>query len=314
VRAHETLRDGEPDARAAGRARPRRVVAPEEVEHAPSGELRDAVAGVVDRDEHAAVVRLRENGDRAAVGRVAHRVREQVKQHALDLLGRHANRNVRRLRLEPDLACVRLGAQRSHRARDQLFERAVPQLERYGACVEQRHLEEIVDERREDPQLFADCRHVFVRRREAVLDRLDHCAERRERSPEVVTGPGDELAPGVEELLDVGGHLVEGVAELDQLAGARLGRARTQVAGGELRRSLPEALERAEDAARQQHRAGEADERGRDRDGRDLRLVVHAEHHPAGREHDRERQADRREHERGELHAERRQSSHTRSL
>jgi hypothetical protein len=58
---------------------------------------------------------LDDNGHRAAVGRVANGIRDQVQQHALYLFRRHAHRDGKtsRSRLEADPTLLRLGAKRA---------------------------------------------------------------------------------------------------------------------------------------------------------------------------------------------------------
>jgi hypothetical protein len=67
-----------------------------------------------------------------------------------------------------------------------------------------------------------------------------------------VAGPGDELATGVEEVLEVRRHLVEGRAELVQLARPGLRGAGAQVAAGESLRRGSQLIERPEDTATQE--------------------------------------------------------------
>src|SRR5207248_11607952 len=117
--------------------------------------------------------------------------------------------------------------------RDELAEVGLAQLEGERARVDPCKLEEVVDEERQGLELLADRRQVLVRGGEAVLERLDHRPQRGERSPQVVARPGDELAARVEELLDARGHLVEGSAQLEELARPGLGGARAEVAARE---------------------------------------------------------------------------------
>ena len=64
-------------------------------------------------------------------------------------------------------------------------------------------------EQGEPADLFADRREVLVGCRQSVLDRLEHRLNRCDGGSEVVARPGDELAAGVEDVLDVRRHLVE---------------------------------------------------------------------------------------------------------
>src|SRR4030095_1130263 len=50
-----------------------------------------------------------------------------------------------------------------------------------------------------------------------VLDRLEHGLERGDRGPQVVARPRHELPPGVEQLLEPRGHLVERGRDLREL-------------------------------------------------------------------------------------------------
>ena len=69
--------------------------------------------------------------------------------------------------------------------------------------VDARELEEVVDEQREHAHLLAQDRQVLLGVAEPVLERLEHRLHVRERRPEVVARPGDELAPRVEQPLEV---------------------------------------------------------------------------------------------------------------
>ena len=123
MRAHESLCDREAEARAAGRARPRFVVAPEELEHALRGERREPLPRVLDCNDDVVGVRLDDDGDRAVVGRVPDRVREQVQQDTLDLVrgDAHARRRAFKARLEPDVPRPSLCVERTHAAGDELL-------------------------------------------------------------------------------------------------------------------------------------------------------------------------------------------------
>ena len=205
------------------------------------------------------------------------------------------------MRCEADVASASLRVERPQAGRDELAEAGVAQLEREHARVDPRELEEILHEEREGLELLSDRGQILVRRGEPVLERLDHRAERSERRPEVVAGPGDELPASVEEPLDARRHLVEGSAELEELARAGLGRAGSELAAGEPGGGRPQPLQGTEDPAREEQRADQRRERRGDGDGEDLRVVVHAEHHPARGEHDAERQADGEQRERDDL-------------
>src|SRR5262249_1564318 len=68
-----------------------------------------------------------------------------------------------------------------------------------------------------------------------------------------------------------------------------------------------EALDRPQQPAGEQQRPDNGRQRRRRRDGEDLHVVVHVEHHPAGGEYGYERQAHGEQRERGGLQAQRRQ-------
>ena len=89
------------------------------------------------------------------------------------------------------------------------MQRGLPEFERQHACVDAGKLEQIVDERGECLHLLADCGQVLRRVGESVFECLEHRPQRRERRPQIVACRGDQLPPGVEELFDVGSHLVE---------------------------------------------------------------------------------------------------------
>ena len=79
---------------------------------------------------------------------MAERVRDQVEQHALDLIGRAAARRPSPPRLEPHAARARLRLERrAGSSSTSSRELRLPQLERQRAGVDARELEEVVDER-----------------------------------------------------------------------------------------------------------------------------------------------------------------------
>jgi hypothetical protein len=149
VRAHEALGNRQPEAGPAGRARACAVASPEPLEHSLRGARRQSDARVLDGDEHVIVVRLDDDRNGTIARRVAQRVREQVEQHALDLVRRHPNRGAARVhaRLQPDVAAAGLGVDRSQARRDQVSERRFPPFEREHTRVDQGELEEGADER-----------------------------------------------------------------------------------------------------------------------------------------------------------------------
>src|SRR6266516_2193632 len=79
-------REAQTGARLSGRARA--VCAPEPIEHAARRLGGDSLARVLDAHPHLVRVRRENDGDRTVRRRVPQRVREQVREHALDLLRR----------------------------------------------------------------------------------------------------------------------------------------------------------------------------------------------------------------------------------
>ena len=116
---------------------------------------------------------------------------------------------------------------------DEPAERSVRQFEREHAGVDAREFEEVVDERAEPSRLLRQGLDVLVRGRDPVLDGLDHRPDRRKRRAQIVTCPGNELAAGVEQILKLRRHRVEGGAELGDFRWSLFGRSRGEVAAGE---------------------------------------------------------------------------------
>ncbi len=181
-------------------------------------------------------------------------------------------------------------------------------LERECAGVDAGELEEVVDEHAEPPGLVAQRTDVLVRLGEAVVDRLEHGADRCDRRPQVVARRGDEFAAGIEEALETRGHLVERAAELGELARpvprapGRRGRLPATRAEAACSRSMLREIAVAENEP-----GGDGGRcRGR-RDGEDLDVVAHVEHDPAGEEDDEEREQDREQGEPDQLEPHRRE-------
>src|SRR5207237_5801479 len=103
--------------------------------------------------------------------RVPDRVRQQVQEDALDLLGRDPYGRIGRIepRGEAYVASPRLRVERAQTARDELPELGVVQLQREGARVDPRELEEIVHEHRQRVVLLANRRQGLVLRRQRRL-------------------------------------------------------------------------------------------------------------------------------------------------
>ncbi len=113
--------------------------------------------------------------------------------------------------------------------------------------------------------------------------------------------PGDQLAAGVEEALEVGCHRVHRSRELGDLGRTLLGGTSREVASCERPGRLAKALERPHERAREEERRDDGDRSRSDRDGEDLHVVPHVEHHPPREEHRGEREADREDGEAREL-------------
>ena len=105
------------------------------------------------------------HGDRAVGRRVAERVREQVEEHALDLLRRAADAQavaVHHAGLEPDLPRAPAAASAAQARRDEAARAAHRELEGERAGVDARELEEVVDEPAEGAHLLAQRRQVVA--------------------------------------------------------------------------------------------------------------------------------------------------------
>ena len=123
----------------------------------------------------------------------------------------------------------RLGFEPAHAGVHELGQPGFPEVEREISRVDPCELEEIVDENREPARLLLERRETLVDRNQSVLGGFDHRLDGGDGRPEVVARRDDELAPGIEELLEVRRHLVERTAELCELARAADGRAHVQV-------------------------------------------------------------------------------------
>ena len=149
---------------------------------------------------------------------------------------------------------------------------------------------------------------------EAVLDRFDHCAQRRNRCTQVVARPGDELAARVEEALDARGHLVEGGTELEQLTRAidsearalRSPEARSFDGGSQRVRAARGSWRPSTSAPPSAHSVDTT----RDREDLASSCMPNITRPPS--RHDPEREADDHQGERGELPLQGRQQAHDR--
>ena len=195
--------------------------------------------------------------DRALGRRVADGVREQVPEHPLDLLGRDLDVGQARgdPALELDPAGARLGRERLDAGLDERADRHAVGLERGVVRVDLRELEQVVDEHAERVDLLPHRGQVVLGLDDPVLDRLEHRLERGDRGPQVVARPRHELSPGVEQLLEPRGHLVERGRDLRELRRPALADPRGEVAARDPRRRRAQLAERARDRARHEQRA-----------------------------------------------------------
>ena len=115
-------------------------------------------------------------------------------------------------------ALQRLGLQAADAALDHRMQRRLA-VHRHDARVELGQLEQIVDQHRHRPHLPVDGRQVLLGRRQAVVHRLEHRLHRGQRRPQVVAGPGDQLAARVEQPLQARRHLVDRARQLVELGG-----------------------------------------------------------------------------------------------
>ena len=209
--------------------------------------------------------------------------------------------------LQADAPTRRLGADPREAALHDRGDRQLSQLERQRARLDPAELEEVVDELGEDAHLVAERGEVVRGLRETVLERFEHRLHVRERRAEIVAGPGDELSAGVEDPCQRVAHLVEVARERRDLRRAVLRSAGGEVASRELGCRPREPLDRPLDRPRDHERGHERDGGRCGADGEDLHVVAHVEHHPSGREHDDEGEADREDGEPDEPQAQRRQ-------
>ncbi len=208
---------------------------------------------------------------------------------------------------EPDTAGLRLRLEAAQARLDEPEQLRILQLQRQRAGVDARELEEVVDERPERPHLLAQRGQVVLGLREAVLERLQHRLHVRERSAQVVARPGDELGAGVEELLEPGGHLVEALGQLGELALAGSVGAGAQVTRREPVRGAAQRLDPAADRAHDAERRGDGCGGSCGGDPEDGQVVLGVEHDEPGEDDRAERQQHGEQREPGELQAERRQ-------
>ena len=149
------------------------------------------------------------------------------------MLGRaaHLGQRVLQVALETHLPRPRLRLEAAHAGGHEHRHLRVLQLELERAGVDARELEQVVHEHRERTRLLAQSRQVLLGGGETILHRFEHRLDGRHGRAQVVAGPGDELAPRVEQLLEVGCHRVEGLGEVRELAGRIRGRAHLEGAG-----------------------------------------------------------------------------------
>ena len=276
------LRDRQAEAGAAGRPLPRRVGAPEPVEH--PGHL---VGGqphpeVAHRDRDRLGVAVDVDHDRAALP-VIDRVAQQVLQDAADAAGVDVGLEVPARRDQPDLGVLLLGER--HDGLDGVVDEPHQvrrlDLELHRARVVPAHLEQVGEQHLEAIGLgVQQLGGAFGRRREVVALVVQHLArqpDRGERRAQLVRHVADETllhARQVGELTDLPlqrvGHPVERARQRGELVVAALGQALLQVPGGQLLAGL----------------------------GRDPHRADHEPHHQVGDRADQDDQRQPAEHQR----------------
>ena len=305
VRVGDRPRDREPEAGAAV-ARRARPVRPVEALEDPLGlRVRDPGALVVDGDPHrAAVRRVRAEPDAAVVGRVAHRVVEQVGHDLVHALRIAVRGQVARLHGDPQPHRP-VVAQRAllQRALEQRPHRERHGRERLGARLHAREVEQLRDEPPEPLRLRqSDAQGPRVGRLDAVGEVLQQGLEGADRRAQLVGDVGDEVAALAVDVRELRGHRVERAGELAHLVARRGGHPHVVAAGGHGpggRRHLPqgEGHPVREEAHHQQP------ERGRDQHPQ--RQVDAEPRAPAEHQH---RPRDRGDDDHAELRADRRQA------
>ena len=236
-------------------------------------------------------------------------VREEVVQHALDLVGGAVGGDaVADAGLERHLTRARLGLDAAQAGVDEAGQLGVAQLEGQRAAVDPRQLEEVVGQRRERFDLLPERGNVLGRLREPILDRFEHRLHVRERRPQVVARPGDELPARVEESLEAGRHLVESTGEGAQLGRPGLVCPRAELAFREPGGGTGEPPDSRRDGAADDERGGDGGRGGRRGDGEDGQVVAGVEHDEAGEKDGREREQHGDEGEARELQPHRRES------
>ena len=280
-----------------------RVVSPEPVEHPPGGFRCEAFARVLDRDPDVIEGCGERHCDRPVGRRVVKGVREQVQQDALDLRGRAAGLGdaVVDASLQRDVSGAGLGLEAADAGLDDGGERDLLQLVDERACVDAGELEEIVDKDGQAPRLVMQGGEVLRRRRQTVLDRLEHRRDRGHGGPQIVARGRDELPPSIEEVFEAAGHRIERPAELGELARASLGCAGAEVTGGERGGGGAKPVDPPRDRCRQHERRSYGRRRGSCGDGEDLDVIAHVEHHPAREQHCEQRQNDGEQRESSQL-------------
>ena len=227
---------------------------------------------------------------------------QQVVEDSFDLVRREGcGRLAVNVGLEADASSGGLRLEQTNGGFNEAGDARLLQLEAEHAGVDSGELEQVVDEQRQCPHLFAQCRQVVLGLDQAVLDRLEHRLHRGEWRAQVVACPCDQLPSRVEDLLDALGHRVERGRELFDLGGAAVRRACAEVTAGKPLRRVSDAADRVRDRACEHESGDYRCARRTGGDGEDLRVCAHVEHDPAGEQDGGERNADRDEGEAGEL-------------
>src|SRR4029453_15999282 len=148
----QPTRNGQPEAGAPIARGPRDVAAPEALEHSPFHLRPEAFPGVLDGHLEASWMGFDEHRDRAVGGCVSKRVRDQVEEHALNLIGRAPRDPIAApsaLALYPPRPGFRL--QPAQARVNEPGEFGVAQLERQRARIDAGEFEQIVARPRERP-------------------------------------------------------------------------------------------------------------------------------------------------------------------
>ena len=152
-------------------------------------------------------------------------------------------------------------------------------------------------------------RQVVGRCDDAVLDCLERRLQGRQRGPEIMARPRLELPSGIEQILELGRHVVERHGHVGHLAGAAFLDARPKVPARHASNGAAESLERRGDRGGHQQRSRHGDRRRRNAHGQDDGVGAHMEHGDPGEQDRCERDERGRHREPDESGVDRRQAS-----